>query len=108
MWRMLNLVLLTPVVALDKPIVFQVMEKGKPYPKKGRISVNGSGSTRGKANPNYAKPDENGMISTKVTPGSAPGLYIITAETASRVVVRIVALVNCTRFVYTHHRGWRS
>jgi len=68
------------MVALKEPIVFQVMEKGKPYRKRSGLSVNGPGGKRSKANPNYAKPDENGIISTKITPGSAPGLYTITAE----------------------------
>ena len=69
-----------PVVVLKEPVVFQVMEKGEPYTEKVKISVKGPGGKRGKADPNYAKPDENGMVSTKITLGSAPGLYTIIAE----------------------------
>ena len=35
------------MVALKEPIVLQVMEKGKPYPEKVRISVNGPGGKGG-------------------------------------------------------------
>ena len=69
-----------PVVGLKEPVVFQVMEKGEPYTEKVKISVKGPGGKKGKANPNYAEPDKNGMVSTKITLGLAPGLYTIIAE----------------------------
>ncbi len=69
-----------PVVVLKEPVVFQVMEKGEPYTEKVKISVKGPGGKKGKANPNYAEPDKNGMVSTKITLGSAPGLYTIIVE----------------------------
>lgn len=69
-----------PVVVLKEPVVFQVMEKGEPYTEKVKISVKGPGGKRGKANPNYAEPDKNGMVSTKITLGLAPGLYTIIVE----------------------------
>lgn len=69
-----------PVVVLKEPVVFQVMEKGEPYTEKVKISVKGPGGKKGKANPNYAEPDKNGMVSTKITLGLAPGLYTIIVE----------------------------
>ena len=69
-----------PVVGLKEPVVFQVMEKGEPYTEKVKISVKGPGGKKGKANPNYAEPDKNGMVSTKITLGLAPGLYTIIVE----------------------------
>ena len=69
-----------PVVGLKEPVVFHVMEKGEPYTEKVKISVKGPGGKKGKANPNYAEPDKNGMVSTKITLGLAPGLYTIIAE----------------------------
>jgi flagellar protein FlaJ len=69
-----------PLVMLKDPVVFQVMEKGEPYTGKVKISVKGPEGKKGRAEPNYAKPDKDGMISTKITLGSASGLYTITAE----------------------------
>ena len=68
------------LVELSEPVVFNVTQDGKPYTGEVKIVVEGPKGARGRANPDFARPDEKGMLSTRVTLGKERGLYIIRAK----------------------------
>ena len=69
-----------PLGELSEPVVFNVTQDGKPYIERVKIVVEGPKGERGRANPDFAKPDEKGMLSTRITLGREQGLYIIRAK----------------------------
>ena len=68
------------LVELSEPVVFNVTQDGKPYTGEVKIVVEGPKGARGRADPDFARPDEKGMLSTRVTLGKERGLYIIRAK----------------------------
>jgi len=68
------------LVELSEPVVFNVTQDGKPYTGEVKIVVEGPKGARGCADPDFARPDEKGMLSTRVTLGKERGLYIIRAK----------------------------
>ena len=69
-----------PLSDLPEPVVFKVMEGGTPCTGKVKIVVEGPNRKMGHADPNLAKPDAEGLLSTRITLGSAQGLYLVKAR----------------------------